>query len=96
MRLSEFTLHRQLTRSFPNGACTTMHCHSRAAPTASLRHARPYSVAAFHTRVRSTSKHFVASSHSRACRLAPTAHVCHYSQVAFEPGLPAHTTLAPG
>eukprot|EP00198_Chlamydomonas_reinhardtii_P013478 XP_001702815.1 predicted protein [Chlamydomonas reinhardtii] len=57
-----------------------MHSHSRGAPTARVR-APPCSDAASHTRARST-----ASSHSLACRLAPTARVRHYSQVASEPG----------
>ncbi|PNW87966.1 hypothetical protein CHLRE_01g008976v5 [Chlamydomonas reinhardtii] len=53
-----------------------MHSHSRAAPTTSLCRAPPYSLAASHTRVRSTAR-----SHSHACRQPPTTRVCHYSQV---------------
>ena len=33
------SLHAVQTRGFPNGARTTMHSHSRGAPTVSLRHA---------------------------------------------------------
>ena len=33
------SLHAAHTRGFPNGARTTMHSHSRGAPTVSLRHA---------------------------------------------------------
>ena len=92
-RLSAFTRssHMQLPKRRAHDYALPV-SHSRGAPTASLLRAPPCSAAASHTRARST-----ASSHSRACRLAPTARVRHYIQVASEPAaiqLPAHTRAA--